>query len=113
MRRTLLAACLAAWACDDGGGGESPTISVDGAIDRGGAADMADPGVDMADPGADMADPGDDMAGMLDMAPPAGPIGVDPGETAPNFELRDADDMRVALADFRGQHVLVAGASAW
>lgn len=117
MRRTLLAACLAAWACDDGGGGESSPIVVDGAIDSGGASDMADRVADMAR--ADMADPlADmslivDMAQLVDMAVPNAPIGVDHGEMAPNFELRDADDMQVALADYRGQHVLVAGASAW
>lgn len=113
MRRTLLAACLAAWACDDGGGGEAPPISLDGAIDSGGVVDMADPGGDMApDPLADMSVV-IDMAQIVDMAVPNAPVGVDPGEMAPNFELRSADNMQIALADYRGQHVLVAGASAW
>lgn len=100
MRPFLLAALLVACSTDDGGGGGPPPDSA--------LAEPADamPRADMAEPGADM-HPGDDMAA------PDGPVGVQPGERAPNFALLDADGERVALADFRGRPVLVAGASAW
>lgn len=100
MRRVWMAAVLAACASDDG---DAPDPG--GALD-GGGADMAGPLADMGEMALD------DMAGG-DLAVEPGPTGVQPGDVAPNFALLDADGEQVALADFRGDAVLVAGASAW
>ncbi len=56
------------------------------------------------------------MAGADMVAADAAPnvaIGLGIGERAPTFELQDHDGELVALADLRGQPVLVVGASGW
>ena len=115
MRLILCVACLAACTSDGGGGEPPPVITIDAApaVDSGGA-DAADPGRDQG--AVDMASL-NDMAAVIDMAvPDEGPMiamGLAVGERAPDFTLLDHTGAQVALSDYRGRPVLVAGASAW
>lgn len=108
-RIVLLAAALAAWACDDGGSDPPDPVDASGRADMNGQIDMQ---------AADMPSMADMLADMtaIDMAPDAGPMvamGVNPGQRAPDFSLLDADGNAVALSDFAGRPVMIAGASAW
>lgn len=111
-RIVLLAAALAVWACDDGGSDPPDPADASG-TDRGRADMNGMAQIDMAAMLADMS-----LIDMtaIDMAPDAGPMvamGVNPGQRAPDFSLLDADGNAVALSDFAGRPVMIAGASAW
>lgn len=116
MRRILCVAVLAACTSDGGGDDPPPIIISDGAptVDSGGAADAADPGTDQG--AVDMASLGD-MAAVIDMAVPDEgamiAMGLAVGERAPDFALLDHTGAQVALSDYRGRPVFVAGASGW
>lgn len=116
MRLILLVACLAACTSDGGGDDPPPIIISDGAptVDSGGAADAADPGTDQG--AVDMTAVGD-MAAANDMAVPDEgamiAMGLDVGQRAPDFTLLDHTGAQVALSDYRGRPVLIAGASQW
>lgn len=123
-RIVLLAAALAAWACDDGGSDPPDPVDASGRADMNGQIDMQAADMpSMADMLADMSSTADMLADMtaidmatIDMAPDAGPMvamGVNPGQRAPDFSLLDADGNAVALSDFAGRPVMIAGASAW
>jgi cytochrome oxidase Cu insertion factor (SCO1/SenC/PrrC family) len=45
--------------------------------------------------------------------PPACAEGLDEGQCAPDFALRDADGVEVRLSGHRGRPVLVVGSSMW
>lgn len=110
MRLILLVACLAA-CTSDGGGDDPPSIILsDGAptVDSGGAADAADPGTDQG---------AVDMTAAIDMAVPDEgamiAMGLAVGQRAPDFTLLDHTGAQVALSDYRGRPVFIAGASQW
>jgi hypothetical protein len=88
-------------------GDDAATIDMAEQVDMAAQTDMR-PVADMLA----MADMMVDMAPELDAAPMVA-MGVNPGQRAPDFSLMDADGNQVALSDFAGRPVMVAGASAW
>lgn len=53
------------------------------------------------------------LVGLIFLAAPAVAVTLNPGDSAPNFSLKDIDGIKVSLDQFRGKTVVIAFWSTW